>query len=378
MAIEQVKLRTTIERFLASDKVLGFAPSTQRTYRRVLEILLSTIDDSQFNACQLRPRHVETCLRSLRDGASGSEEARRQRARLIPRSGRGDYTLNSDRAVLKRFMRFLHVHKYLSRGEDPMGLIENTPKPRPKVPANRMIMSRSQVKAYLDEAELHHPRDRMVGAIGAYAGLRESEIRELRIENVDLKAMTMTFWRDKPDDLHTVPIMRPLAAEFFHYFAWYELHYGPLEPTWFVCPQRSAQGGKLAIGTAMYPGWPMLPHMKVSGLTKDVVLILTRIGCGYMVKKGCHTLRRTFACMLLAATRDMRLVMRALGHKQIETTESYVMWSPETELLIEAMAGQDLFGMDEAPPRGAGNVVMLDSYRELDQFLDSQEGPAVA
>src|ERR1700736_6024971 len=79
-------------------------------------------------------------------------------------------------------------------------------------------MARRRVPVYLRPQELErlfaeapNPRDRLVLVIGAYAGLRVSEIVKLRVEDIDFEDGMLEVRRAKGDKDRTIPLHQRIA-----------------------------------------------------------------------------------------------------------------------------------------------------------------------
>lgn len=67
-----------------------------------------------------------------------------------------------------------------------------------------------------------------------------------------------------------------------------------------------------------------------------------------------HALRHTFAMRIYAATKDLSLVQRMLGHRSIQSTEVYARSLAEIPEQCLVQVGHSAAGPDVAPPPGLG------------------------
>lgn len=317
--IKKIKIGPAVREFMESDRIRKYADGTKRSYRRTLAVLLD-VTGSQLNACELRAVHYDKALKILAYRRSES-------------------SLNSDRAVLRRFEKHLHSRGYLSLNQKPTIDIDNAPESSPE-PLQSRILSYGQALDCFRVADETHPRERIVLALGLYACMRESEILDLRWKYLRDHNGDLTFYREKLDSWHTIPLMAPLARELETWRRYMETNHGEIDPDWFVVCGRRAPGGTRA-GEEVNPSWPVDPTTRVGRLDLVMQKIFAQVGVEDLRGKGVHTLRRTGACMVFDHTRDIRLVQRILGHKRQETTELYIQYRDGYDLLKERMADFD-------------------------------------
>lgn len=146
-------------------------------------------------------------------------------------------------------------------------------------------------------------RDRVMIALAAFAGLRRSEIAELRWRDVDGDTLRIV---GKGGVTRRIPISPALADELAQHRA------RGADPLW-VFP--SPNGGHLAAQTVGL-------HLK------------RLLGGGEWTG---HTLRHRFATRAYAAQRDLLTVQRLLGHAKPETTARYA--EPPADAALAAVMG---------------------------------------
>lgn len=131
--------------------------------------------------------------------------------------------------------------------------------------------------------------------LAAYAGLRVSEIAALHADDIDLEHGTLTVRNGKGGKDRVVPLAPVLADEL-------------AGTTGRVCDCRTADG-----------------------VSSSITALFERLE----INRRPHDLRATFATEV-AATSDLMLASRLLGHKSIQTTMTYVAVRPPG---AEAVAG---------------------------------------
>lgn len=358
-----VKLSTAVEQYMESDGVRALAPTTRTSHRRVLA-RLKAISGSQLNASELRVRHFEETLRDIREGGDEHENGWRRRAGWSARSGSKGRGLNNDRAVLRRFVTFLHREDYLSPAQNPAAHLENEKRKRTFLLDDK-ILTRDQARLVLGHANDRHPRDRIVVMLGLHACFRESEVRELRVGGVNFETKRIKVWRDKQDEWHEIGMAAPLEAALHEWFAWVEAQHGPLEPEWYVVPARvgPAKDQRSSGMTGLNRRTPVVPWKKAWNVRVDFQIALTKAGLR-IHGNGLHMLRRTGACWLLDEYEDIRIVMHHLGHKDQETTEIYLQHNPQRDKVQAAVVSFDPLGVAQEPiPPAGDNVIQLADRR---------------
>jgi integrase len=206
--------------------------------------------------------------------------------------------------------------------------------------------------ALLDAAE--HPRDRAVIAVGLFTFLRGSEMRTLRIDDLDLGEHRLAIYRHKTKQPDVLPVSSELHAEMLRWLNWY----------------RADQGGVLR------PGWHLLPakfpnYTFQDPVTRRIAVDHTRLARlrptdqllrPYEVVKralarldyptyweGEHTLRRSGARALADTLRQqgydgaLMRVASMLGHANTRVTEQYIGWDVERERRNADIAGKPMF-----------------------------------
>lgn len=142
-------------------------------------------------------------------------------------------------------------------------------------------------------------RDRALLTVLVYQGLRRAEVLGLQMGDVDLEAMTLLVRRGKGGTSRLLPLAEQAANAVAD---WLEMR--PDCPT-----------GALFVTRGGHP-------MSVKDLQRMFRRTVYRAG----LREGItlHTLRHTFATLLLREGVDVRTLQRLLGHASIETTAVYL------------------------------------------------------
>lgn len=134
------------------------------------------------------------------------------------------------------------------------------------------------------------------------AGLRNSEVRHLRISDIDSTRMTIHVHGGKGGKDRIVPLPKRLLNVLRKYWA----QYRPDPQSWLF-PSVRKLGTPINSSTLT---WWYRETLKASGCLK---------------KGTCfHTLRHCFATHLLEAGKDLREIQRLLGHSSLASTMVYV------------------------------------------------------
>ena len=145
-------------------------------------------------------------------------------------------------------------------------------------------------------------RDKLMLLLGAYAGLRASEIARLRVDDVTRDSIRVT---GKGGKVRMVPT---------HHLIWSALS-AELEQRRFG---RMGQGHRYGDPLTPY----VFPGQSGGHITPGAV---GRILKRNLVAFVGHTLRHRFATRAYAGTRDLRAVQELLGHTRPETTARYTL-----------------------------------------------------
>ncbi len=353
-----VKLVDALSDWLSTDDVRQKAASTQRGYDRVVRLMGQLVEEKKLPvyAADFMPEHIDVVIAALRPGVS-----MRPRARNVPRP-RSEASLNTDRTILRK------ITAYFQRAEitrDDRGRYIKFAKAggRNRNYSDLCLDSPEQAGELLEAAGRRHPRDRVVVALGLFCGLRESEMLNLRLRDVDLRRKTMDFYREKQDAYHFVDLNDAAVDELRSYLEWYEAYYAPLHEKMYVAPARAVHVAKVSNAEAINPRWPIIPDRRASGFRRDIKILLAQIGKPVAEGQGIHVLRRTFANSMIDAGLDIRDVQEALGHKSQATTERYLNRSFERERLRRQYQRPDFRLWGEPATRSSGNVVDIREIR---------------
>jgi len=174
--------------------------------------------------------------------------------------------------------------------------------PRPKKPylLPRVIAKEKVADVIYKNTNIKH---RCMLMLAYSAGVRVSEIVNLKISDIDSKRMTIFISRAKGKKDRIVTLSQKLLTELRKYYKEYK-------PGEFLFEgQRNKQYAVRSV---------------------QEVFSKAKINAGIKSKGGIHTLRHSYATHLLEAGTDIRYIQELLGHNSINTTLRYTHVSIKT------------------------------------------------
>lgn len=333
------KLSVVIDDYLAKRKKHK-SEETYRVDRQMLNALVRHVGDLQIG--NLRPEHVEDYFY----GPQGimNEHPTGQRGRKT-NPGVSKATHNQHRGVLMTFFK-----SCTRKGLVKVDLMELVP--FLKVPLRpRIFLTPHQLLQLLEFAE--NPRDRGVIAYALNTGNRASEIKNLKIEDIDLKTgyayptITKTHEGKK-----ATPISEDLDQELRRWLTAYAEELGrPLRIDDYLFPARRGglishyetdeNGKRVMVRHPLY--WkPDTPMHRIQGIVQHALKQL-----GYETKgEGIHTIRvaagRIFYDMEAEAgeANAIRTTMEWFNHSNQATTERYLRTNVERQRKERVLKGK--------------------------------------
>lgn len=244
-----------------------------------------------------------------------------------PQSLRNDYT------VLHGFFEWARKTKRMKSDVDPL---YGRRKPK-RLHKERFRLHVSKFPQLLDAAEARSPRDRAAIAVLLYTLMRDGEVTDLRIRDLDLDSGYLMARIHKTRQEDRVPISAELDRELRAWLTIYSAEVGFLEPHYFLIPSRDTRGVNDADGViARNEHVRYAPERRIPALGKIVSPALADIGVplrdanGRPMGEGAHTVRRSGARALFDALvssgydHALRVVQSMLHHANQSTTEVYV------------------------------------------------------
>lgn len=157
-----------------------------------------------------------------------------------------------------------------------------------------VVLSRSEIKCLLDS--IANRKHKLIIALAYGAGLRVSEVVNLKVKDINLDELTINIRGAKGNRDRLTIFPEKLKDEINDFIAKHDK-----EDYFFT----SVNGGKLTTRTMQ----KIFEHsLKKAGIKKDATF---------------HSLRHSFATHLLENGVDVRYVQELLGHQNIKTTQIY-------------------------------------------------------
>jgi len=166
------------------------------------------------------------------------------------------------------------------------------------------FLTKDELKKFIEAAT---PRYKTIIRILANTGLRESELRHIKLEDIDYENRTLTVHAKKTGDFRVVPLNEEAYADLsFLRDKFYSTTRGQR-----VLMRTKEQNIYLFCDEKGQP---------IKKLTSPITKTAKKAGL-----KGVspHTLRHTFGSHLVMSGVDLRTVQRLMGHKSITTTMMY-------------------------------------------------------
>jgi len=195
--------------------------------------------------------------------------------------------------------------------------------PRPKRERRLpVVLSREEVRRLF--ATVTNLKQRALFMVAYDAGLRLSELRNLRIDDIDSQRMVIRVRQGKGKKDRYARLTPGLLKLLRQYWREYQ-------PQSWLFPGASMDK-RYDMAT---PGQLLKKVCRKAGITKRVSM---------------HTLRHSFATHLLEAGANLRIIQQMLGHEKIQTTSLYTHISLEE--LREAPSTMDLLQPDQTGQTG--------------------------
>jgi integrase len=268
-------------------------------------------------------------------------------------------SLNKHKESLDSFFGWVVANRYLPADRNPMAGRRKFK----AVPKDRLLIPASDFPRLLDSAP--HPRDRIVVALGLYLFPRQSEIRSMRIKDVDLDRGYAFMRNHKSSSVDDMPICVELDEEVRRWLRFYaqqmplepHYHFVPAKPTLLVSAPGERRRAQLKAELN-----PLKPMGEMQDAVQRTLLAAgydTRDDSGRSNYEGSHTLRRSGARALYDRLLDdghdgaIRVVQAMLHHASVSMTEHYLGMKLDQARRDKLLRGQRMFA---AP---AANVVQL-------------------
>ena len=169
-----------------------------------------------------------------------------------------------------------------------------------------VVLSFEEVKKVL--SHIHHPTYRMCLTLIYACGLRLNECLNLRLEDIDRELMVVRVVKGKGDKMRHAPLCDHILNLLRQYWRLQRLR-----PWLFQSP---------------YTGKPIAAN-SIQGAFRDA-----RQKAGIKKEATIHTLRHSYATLLLESRVDSRMIQGVLGHKCPRSTNIYTHLTSKTDSIL--------------------------------------------
>jgi len=211
---------------------------------------------------------------------------------------------NNISARVRKLSAIRSYFKFLKK----KGLVNDNPAldfDTPKIPERESsYLTQEEYERLLDAIKqnatpFYKVRDLAIISLFLSAGLRVSELVNLRIDDINFKGPSITVIR-KGNKEQTIPITDNIAKQLRAYIS--------LRPKTSICNVFiSRKGNNMKVNTVHYMA---KKYFKLAKLNKP--------------KLSVHSLRHTFCTNLLRSNVNLFTIQQLAGHKSIETTKKYL------------------------------------------------------
>lgn len=266
-------------------------------------------------------------------------------------------TMRSDHTILTQFFGWARQTKRMAPDNNPMA-------GRRRPPNSMRERERVHVSKFphlLDVAERSDMRNRAVVAVLLYTLMRDQEVANLRVGDVDLDGGWMLGRITKSRIEDRLPMSLELQREMRRWLTYYAERCGELQNDWYLLPARQVVGlvkderGRITSHEIVYE--PRKPMGKLGRVVRPILE-----AAGFPVSdvngkpqwEGAHTIRRSGARALFDALVEsgydfaLRVVQAMLHHSSITTTEHYIGVSADRRSRDELIHGHVMYPAAEA------------------------------
>lgn len=238
---------------------------------------------------------------------------------------------NKVRQRVKGYLDFLTSRGWLDG--DPLAMVRK----RSVVRRERLRLSAEELLELPDYTD--NPRDKAIIILACNTAMRASEIRGLRVRDLDIANGWLRVRVEKSSKEDTMPLTREAWDAMREWVRWYEDKvYSGLEPDDFLFPSRVVGNGKF--GFYLQTDKPIV---KMAAIVQKAM-----IAAGHTIERGegVHTLRRSVARVFFdqqcRAGHDaaLRMTSALLHHSSTQVTEVYLGLQHERLSRDEVLRGK--------------------------------------
>jgi site-specific recombinase XerD len=302
-----------VDEFIAQAEVVETTRKKYRTHLTEFCCWLETQVGADADVCAVTTAEVARFMAYLRSGDRWAKSD----VRKVGRDSPSPSTRKNFHASLASFYRYLTSVALVSR--NPLIGIDT-----PKVPHKPGLrLTAEEVRELL--ADRGHPRERMQVYLLTFTGARSDEVRSLTWQDVDFSNQTLLV-RGKGEKYRVIDIHPRLMPELRRWYL-YQDDYASRYPKVREAKQDPDTDYVLmTMGGKKVPHSTMIRQLKRRAAKAGLHLNETtdRDNCS---KVSPHTLRRTFASILLNDGHYLDAVADVLGHTSLNTTRKHYAFS---------------------------------------------------
>jgi len=207
-------------------------------------------------------------------------------------------------AVIRSFLRYAYDER---KTKTDLSLVvpKDNYKQQPKLPSTYTKEEVEKILATADRSTVTGKRNYVILLLIVRIGLRASDIRALQFDNIKWAMNTISFEQQKTGEIVELPLPVDAGEAIIDY-----LKYG-----------RPSTDDRHIFVEHIYP-YSMLQEKAVSNIATRAIRH-SCIDISYR-KHGSHALRHTMAGFLLEGKTPVPVISSILGHKDIQTTMSYL------------------------------------------------------
>jgi len=241
-------------------------------------------DNDIFELRQISPMAIITCCSTMSPGHSGARHAAL--------------------GVIRSFLRYAYDEKKTNT-DLSLTVPRDNYKQQPKLPSTYTKEEVGKILATADRLTVTGKRNYAILLLIVRLGLRASDVRALRFDNINWSGNTISFEQQKTGENIELPLTADAGDAIIDY-----LKYG-----------RPATDERHIFVEHNHP-YTKLREQAVSQIANHAIC-RSGIDTGYR-KHGSHALRHTMAGFLLEGKTPVPLIADILGHKSIQTTMCYL------------------------------------------------------
>ncbi|MFE6223060.1 tyrosine-type recombinase/integrase [Streptomyces sp. NPDC057854] len=264
-------------------------------------------------------------------------------------------TATTYRAALRSFLRYGVEQGWVRQAPALPEPAFRQRGPKPQIPPTRL--TEAELALVMERAP--NPIMRGVVAVAIFTALRISDVRKIKIQDLNIHTGELAVWIQKTGAYDEMPVTLDLEEEIRSYMGWYTTNVGPALPDHYMFPgfDRHAFHGR---GMRNYDPTRCISYQWCHNQLKPLYA-----DCGIRVesREAWHVLRRSAARIYFDRLRHdlshdhaLRQTMVFLGHQKAETTERYLGVQAEIAARNESLRGKRF--LTAAPE----NVVDLNAY----------------